>query len=795
MCVMRLWVFWAVAVIGCYQVPQSNESCTITCSGAIDSCPGDLSCEGGYCVAPGQVCRPAFVDVAAGTGFACAIDEAGALWCWGSNLRTQIAAGNQISYPLATRVDTTRRWQVLDAGGEHVCGIAEGKLLCWGANDHGQVSDTVSGDVASPLEIAIAGGPATWTRVATGARSTCAIGDGQLYCWGSNSSGQLGDGTQTDRGVPTLVLGGVTDWVDVALGDAHACAISQGNGVHCWGYNGSGEIGPGANSPQLSPHSVGVMATTLAVSESATCATTSAGELVCWGSNYFGELGESNAGIGSSSTPVVATATTGWTAVAASIDTLCGLRDGQIVCWGSTRLGGLGNGFWSQTTSERAFAVVGGTMGATKLSLGWNGNIDVVSGNDQRDLTLACGVIASDVVCWGDNRFGQLAMGTATLALEPQPVAGNHMFSDLQVGHSHACGVEAGVVSCWGSTEIGAATGVLAGGSTKACNPNLDCDVATPKQLNFFSPNATAVALGFGHTCAFHAGAITCWGDNSAQQLISTTPAPPRERDIPAPGGATWTGIMQTGRNGQCGAYRSGMIDATACWGYVLQQRSNATPIAALNGAKALALGSTLGGAVFDCILDANSALLCQGDNSYGEYGNGTTSAVGTLTAVNPPRSYIALATNTNTPTLCGIRSDGALECWGANDRGQAGAPAGGNRLSPNQLPGLAACTAVAVGLLHACAICNGSILCWGDNRFGQLGTGSLDADPRPDPQVISGPPAQGAWVQIAAGLRFTCARSDTGLAQCWGFDAHAALGNGARSANLPVTVAARPTQ
>jgi hypothetical protein len=439
--------------------------------------------------------------------------------------------------------------------------------------------------------------------------------------------------------------------------------------------------------------------------------------------------------------------------------------------------------------------MVGGTMGATSVSLGWNERIDAVTTNDARDLTLACALVDSDIMCWGDNRFGQLAMGMATMAIEPGPIAGDHAFSDLEVGRSHGCGVEAGVVSCWGSTELGAATGVLAGNATKACNPNLDCDVAEPKSLNFFSPSASDVALGAVHSCAFHAGVITCWGDNSAAQLVTTTPAPPRERDIPGPGGASWTAILQTGRLGQCAIYRSGMIDATACWGNVLQQRTNATPIAALDGVKGFALGSTPAGNNFDCILDATSALLCQGDNQYGQYGNGSTVSTGILTPVSPARSYTAIATNQLSPTLCGVRADQAVECWGLNDRAQTGATAGANTLTPNLVFGLAQCTAVAVGRFHACAVCGGSISCWGDNRFGQLGSGTIDSDPQPTPRVVSGPPAQGSWVQLAAGYRFTCARSDAGVSQCWGFDPHAALGNGGRSANLPVTVGARPAQ
>lgn len=769
---MRLWGLFAVAALSaCYRAPHSDEACTITCSGAPGSCPGDLACEGGYCVAPGQVCRPAFVHVAAGTGFGCGIDDAGALWCWG-----------RLTSALATRIDTSRHWQLIDGGGEQICGIADGHLLCWG------------GAVATPTELAVAGGPASWTAVSVGAHSACAIGDGRMWCWGANDSGQLGDGTQSDRAMPAPVSTAVTDWVAMSIGGRHACAISQSAGVYCWGADGNGQAGPNAANPQLVPVEVGVMATAVAVSASASCATSAAGDLTCWGDNGYGELGENNQALGQSATPVAATASKGWSAVAASEDTLCGVRDGEVVCWGSTVNGGLGNGFWTQARSDKAFAVVTGTPGTTELALGWNERVDEVTMTDARDLTLACALIGSDIACWGDNRFGQLAMGAATMALEPTQVAGDHAFSDLEVGLAHACAIESGVVWCWGSTELGAATGVLAGSAMKACNPNLDCDVATPKSLNFFSPDASALALGAYHTCAFHSGVITCWGDNSAGQLVSNTPSPPRERDIPAPGGATWNAILQTGRLGQCGVYRSGSSDATACWGNVLGPRTIATPIAALDGVTGFALGSTGAGTNFDCILDATGALECQGDNSVGQYGDGTTTAVTTLTAVSPARSYVQIATNTLSPTVCGVRGDGGVECWGQNDRGQTGSSVSTPTLTPNQLPGLTGCTHVAVGRWHACAACSGSVSCWGDNRFGQLGTGRLDAAPQVTPQQISGPVWDGAVDQLVAGYRFTCARAGTSV-KCWGFDAHAGLGDGARSANLPVIVKPRPAQ
>src|SRR5436190_10852791 len=167
---MRSGLLALAALAGCYQAPQSDQSCTITCTeGVPNNCPGDLVCDSGYCVGPGQVCRPTFVQTTAGTGFACAIDDAGGLWCWGKLTGTL----------RATRVDTTRHWDSIDAGGGQICGIANEQLYCWGENDDREVSGTVVGDVPEPLLIQ-ATGIERWSQVSAGRDYSCAVGDGQL---------------------------------------------------------------------------------------------------------------------------------------------------------------------------------------------------------------------------------------------------------------------------------------------------------------------------------------------------------------------------------------------------------------------------------------------------------------------------------------------------------------------------------------------------------------------------------------------------------------------------------------
>jgi alpha-tubulin suppressor-like RCC1 family protein len=533
-----------------------------------------------------------------------------------------------------------------------------------------------------------------------------------------------------------------------------------------------------------------MLATSVAVSADSACAAKFDGSLACWGNNSGGELGEAQNATAQSATPVSATTTTGWTQLAGGRHYFCGVRSGETVCWGSNRSGGLGNGFWLQNVNDHVFGAVSGTKTMTQstsqISVGWD--------TTNEDVALSCALVGTDALCWGDNRFGQLGTSAPTMSLSPTEVGDDHTWSDLQVGIDHACGVDGDKLLCWGSTEQGQASGQYSGGQgTRACDKTLDCDVPEPKELGFFTATPTTrVATGAYHSCAFHEGKVTCWGDNRAGQLAGNATPAPRQREIAAPGGASWVSLIQTGRFGQCGTYRVGTMDATACWGNVL----GAHPTPQMMGPPfdtqtGIALGTTPGGTGFDCILDATSTLQCLGDNTYYQLGDGTMNPQASLTSMG--RTYTAIATITQSPTMCAIQPDTAVACWGQNDRGQTGSGTTGSTQTPNVVTGLTGCTAVTVGREHACALCGGSVYCWGDNRVGELGTGSLDPNPVAVPRMTSGPPAAGAWIQIAAGAHFTCVRSDQGLVECWGFSPHSALGNGSRSANLPVVVQATP--
>lgn len=340
----------------------------------------------------------------------CGVATAGAAHCWG--IQELNVEDDSVIYTTPTRVPGASGLQFasLEIAGNYTCGVTVGgAAYCWGglySDFTGSLGIGSTDAVPHTTPRAVVGGH-VFTAVSTGGTHTCGLATGSnVYCWGSNEVGQLGDATTTERNAPVLVSGG-HPFRAVSAGARSGCALTTADDAYCWGSglqlgNGTTTDDPGSSTPVLV--SGGHKFVSIAVGETATCAVTTAGAAYCWG--RYDNLG--GGAMTTSSVPAQVVAGITLATISLSPFHTCGVAtDAAAYCWGYNDNGQLGNG--TRTGTLAPVRVSGGLSFASVSAGGFH----------------TCGITTDNVAyCWGSGYVGVLGDGSRTDRTTPVRVSG-----------------------------------------------------------------------------------------------------------------------------------------------------------------------------------------------------------------------------------------------------------------------------------------------------------------------------------------------------------------------------------
>jgi alpha-tubulin suppressor-like RCC1 family protein len=390
-------------------------------------------------------------------------------------------------------------------------------------------------------------------RLSAGRAFTCVVIEGSVYCWGDNSSSQLGDGTTTNRSTMVKVAG-VSNVASISAGDSHICALITGGTVTCWGSNVSGELGVSSGSGPATVTGL-TDATSVTAGKNFSCAISTSQGVVCWGKNSGGQLGRGATTPTSDSSPATVTGLTAGVAsqVAAGLSHSCAViaSGGGVKCWGTAESDTPGVAIDDRSTQDIAYGISGTNvsgLGDGRVFYYGSEPVEIsttpvtVKTNSSTSLESvvgisvgvgsACGIVSSGAAyCWGNNNDGRVGNNRITnnrtgyggarplYAEIVQDASANALFGvkAISINGKHGCAVTATAgVACWGSRTYGEVGDTFSGVN------------AVPYYTSVSGvANAVAVSAGELHTCALTStSAVYCWGQGTFSQLGNgTTPS------------------------------------------------------------------------------------------------------------------------------------------------------------------------------------------------------------------------------------------------------------------------------
>lgn len=552
------------------------------------------------------------------------------------------------------------------AGGYHTLVLkSDGSVWAWGDNKYGQLGDGTNNDSNVPIKVV--GLPENIITVSAGLYNTMALTEGgQVYCWGFNHWGQLGNGNRADKTVPSLTTfdGGYPFYAkEISMGYDYSVAISTLDVLTTWGRNWNHQLGSRRNITGEDtrdcvdyPEYAYVRGNWQAEKVSAGCnhtiGLTLNGALITWGNNSYGELGVSGGNIINENSNLMTEYEPFKDISAGNFFTLALSKDGTIFAWGENSHGQLGN---NSINNKDEPVIIDNII-----------NIKSISAGQKHVVALA---EDGDLYVWGSNRDGELGDGTNEDRHLPYKLTGgeNQVRNEnekISASENHVIIINSnGTVSSSGDNTYG-----QLGDETNRNNKGF----VTVKRLS----NIIEVAAGENYSLALDSdGYVHSWGNNSLGTLGT--------------GNTNDSNIPIKIKN------LSNIVKISAGQNHVLA-------------------------------LDSNGVIYSWGNGRYGQLGNMNTSSLSPQKVVDHLDVIDISAGYTHN---LAVRSNGDVWAWGKNDYGKIGvegASTGVNPLPKRTL--IKGVVSVSAGENHSIARQpNGEVYAWGANTFGQLGVTAID--------------------------------------------------------------------
>lgn len=618
---------------------------------------------------------------------------------------------NDVSNVYLSSVDT-------DTDEDFKCALkTNGDLYCFGKNDNGQVGNGTTLDVLEPTKIL-----EDVASVVLGMNNACVITtNAKLYCWGLNDKGQIGNNSTTNVSSPTQVLENVRS---VNIKNKNTCAITLNNNLYCWGNNTNGQVGNASVQNVLVPTKILESIKKIINGNNTSCAITLDNELYCWGKNQYGQVGDNTSIDKISPVKVLEDVKD----VALGNYHTCAVKtNNTLYCFGRNQYGQIGNG---TTVNQLSPVQVLTNVKSTTLE------------ND-----ISCAILSDDTAkCWGRNDYAQVGNMSTENAVLPEEVLEIGTAKKIFLSNATTCVLSTdNNFYCWGRN----AYGQLANGS------NIDDDIP-----NLISANVQVASVSINHICIILTnGKLYCFGDNSYGQIGNNQTSFISSRDFalvstPKEIGSNVTSVS-LGSEHTC--YINSNNDLY-CFG-----RNHKGQIGTNNISEKQApfkvlenVSSVDSFGNYSCAILTNKKLYC--------FGRGDEFS-GAITPVNVLDDAEFVSVNNH--GACAIKSNKELYCWDVS-----------TNTATKQLDNVDELV-ISKGGDHQCAITTSrDLYCFGYNHSGQIGNGTSEYEDEENEdysgthRYINAPYNVLNNVRsVSLGSDSTCAMTIDDKLYCWGYN------------------------